>query len=47
MKKYITPEIDIAELDGDILTFSLGELEEMLDGDGSPIKGAGSGSWGW
>lgn len=48
MKEYINPEIEIMILESsDILTFSLGELEDMIDGTETPKEGLGGGKWGW
>ena len=47
MKEYVTPEIYLLTIDADILTFSLGELEELYDGDGTPIRDINGNKWGW
>ena len=47
MKKYSTPEIEVLCLDYDIVTFSIGSLEDMFDADGSPIQNTDGGKWGW
>ena len=47
MKEYITPKIDLLTVDADILTFSVGQLEELRDADGTPIKDLGAGIWDW
>ena len=47
MNKYITPEIEIITLSFDIVTFSIGSLEDMPGADSSPIQNTGGGKWGW
>ena len=47
MKEYVTPKIDLLAVDADILTFSIGQLEELPDADGTPIKDLGVGMWEW
>ena len=47
MNKYTTPEIEIIAIDCDIVTFSVGSLDDMPGADGSPIRNAGGGMWSW
>ena len=47
MKEYTTPEIDLLTVDADILTFSVGQLESLDDGSGTPIRDLVGGNWGW
>ena len=47
MKEYTTPKIDLLTVDADILTFSVGQLESLDDGSGTPIRDLVGGNWGW
>ena len=47
MKEYTTPKIDLLTVDADILTFSVGQLESLDDGRGTPIRDFINGNWAW
>lgn len=47
MKEYITPEIELLTVDVDVLTFSIDQLEELDDGDSTPIRDINGNKWGW
>ena len=48
MKNYTSPEIETFKLDEcDIITFSFGSLDELPEGDDTPVKDLGGGRFDW